>query len=335
MAVISLVLPDGNIDANVYCLSSRISPDAREWEKIGYLTNVRKIRSLVAALQPDIISVHYASSYGTMAVFAGLKKFILSVWGSDVYSFPRRGALHCQLLKLVLRRAGRIFSTSYAMAKETGKYTNKKITVIPFGVDMELFNPRLHERNDNNFIIGTVKGLSPEYGIDTLLKAIAFVRQVRPDISLQCRIAGSGNGEYMLKELANALGINDRVSWLGKKSQDEAAYEWANFDCGIIPSQLESFGVAALEAQACGCPLIVSDAEGLLESTLPQITSMVIPRGDVQALAKAIIELYENPAKRETMGKAGIEFVGKHYDIKYCFHLMEIEMKKYKEEIKL
>ena len=323
VTVISLTAPDEEIAAKVHYLNSGIGSQAHDWQKLGYLTQCRKVRNLVDELQPDIINVHYATSYGTLAALAGLKHYILSVWGSDVYDFPRKSWLHKKMLQFSLKRAGLLFSTSQAMAEEAAKYTAKPFDITPFGVDMDLFHPRRRNRQDRDFVIGTVKTLSPKYGIATLLKAAAKVRQKFPDIPLKIRIAGRGAHEAEYHVLATKLGLNDCLTWLGFISQEEAANEWANFDCAIIPSESESFGVSAVEAQSCGCPVIISDIPGLMEATNPGETSMVIPRGDVDALAEAIVKLYQKPELRKKMGEAGRAYVRENYELNDCFAKVE------------
>lgn len=145
-----------------------------------------------------------------------------------------------------------------------------------YGVNTTVFCP--NRRTRNIFVIGTVKGLESVYGIDIILKAAQIVRTERPDIPLRVRIAGKGSKaeEYMM--LAKELGISDIVTWLGFISQESAAKEWANMDVAVIPSRQESFGVSAVEAQACGTPVIISDVLGLKEATSPFISSLVISK---------------------------------------------------------
>ena len=321
--VISLTAPDGDIAAKVYYLNLGTSSQASDWQKLGYLTQSRKVRKLVEELHPDIINVHYASSYGTLAALAGFKHYILSLWGSDIYEFPRKSWLHKKMLQFSLKRAGRLFSTSQAMADEAAKYTVKPFVITPFGVDVQIFHPRRRNRQDGDFVMGTVKTLSPTYGIATLLKAAAKVRQNFPDIPLKIRIAGHGAHEAEYHALATKLELDDCLTWLGFISQEEAANEWANFDCAIIPSESESFGVSALEAQSCGCPVIISDIPGLMEATMPEETSMVIPRGNVDALAEVIVKLYQKPELRKKMGEAGRAYVQEHYELNDCFAKVE------------
>ena len=213
------------------------------------------------------------------------------------------------------------------MAKETSQYTKKKFMITPFGVDMDLFHPSRRTRTgeDQKFIIGTVKSLAPKYGIDVLLKAAALAAEKRPDIPLQVRIAGTGPCEEQYKELCRTLQIDSITNWLGFISQEDAAREWADMDLAIVPSvdESESFGVSAVEAQSCETPVIISDIPGLLEATKPGYSSVVVRRGDVEALADEIIRLYDSPEERARLGKNGRQLVSEQYDINVCFGKIE------------
>lgn len=321
-----LSLTKGQIKgAKVYWLNSHTKATHSDFHKLKYLFQFFQVRKFINEIKPDIINAHYASSYGSLAAISGLHNYIVSVWGSDVYEFPRKSFLHRRLLKYSLNSAKYIFSTSKAMAEETRKYTDKKIYITPFGVDMTLFNPDKRKRTDDNeFVIGTVKRLEPKYGINYFLKAVKIIREKRPDINLKVRIAGKGNHELEYKQLAKSLKIDDIVTWLGFISQPEAAKEWANMDCGIIfsESESESFGVSAVEAQAAGPPVIISDIPGLMEATEPNVTSAVVPRKNEKLLANKIIELYDCPQVRFDMAQKGRDFVSHTYELNQCFRFV-------------
>lgn len=309
-------------NVTIHYINTGTDVGASDMSKLKYLTKARAVKKTVDAINPDVINVHYATSYGTVAALAGLKKYVLSVWGSDVYDFPKKSKLHKALLKFSLSRAAYLFSTSQAMADETHKYTKKKIEITPFGVDMELFNPDKRTRKmDDYFVVGTVKALTPKYGIDYLLKAVAIIKKEHPEIPIQLRIAGKGEQETQYKNLAKDLGINQITTWLGFISQEDAAKEWANMDLAVVPSTLESesFGVSAVEAEACGTPVIISNIPGLMEATLPGVTSVVVPRKNEEALAKAIVELYNTSEKRLSLGIEGRKFACSTYELNKCF----------------
>lgn len=298
--------------------SNRSDSDIR---KLGYLTTLRLSKRLLREIKPDIVHAHYASSYGAICALSSKLPFFLSVWGKDVYDFPKKSVFHKSLLKYVLSRSSWILSTSSAMAKETEQYTDQRIYITPFGVDMDTFQPRPELRNPQMFTVGTIKALDSKYGIDVLLKACARVKQARPDLPLSIRIAGKGPEAKKLAELAGALGLGNSVQWLGFISQKRAAEEWASFDVAIIPSveESESFGVSAVEAQACRTPLIISDIPGLLEASNQGETAIVVPRGDEEALCQAILRLADTPKCRAEMGKNGRAYVESHYELNSCF----------------
>ena len=318
---------EGNIDGcDVHYINSGVNVRQNDSQKIKYLLQAKKVHDLVKCIKPDIINVHYATSYGTVAALACLPPYYLSVWGSDIYDFPKKSIFHRAMLIFSLKRANYLLSTSKAMAKEASKYTNKHIDITPFGVDCNLFSPnkvhrdinnKLNTKNGNQYVIGTVKALSDKYGIATLLKATALFVKAHPEISIQLRIAGKGPQESQYKALAKKLNIDTLTHWLGFISQDEAAVEWANMDCAIIPSESESesFGVSAVEAQACGTATIITDIPGLMEATTPGKSSLVVKRKCAQELAKAIYKMYIDLDLRNNMARNGREFVLHNYEI--------------------
>lgn len=299
-------------NVTVHYINTGVDAEASDMSKLRYLTKSREVKKTVDVINPDVINVHYATSYGTVAALSGIKKYVLSVWGSDVYDFPKKSQLHKGLLKFSLSRATYLFSTSQAMADEAHKYTKKKIEITPFGVDMELFNPDKRTREtDDYFVLGTVQALTLKNGIAYLLKAVAIIKNEHPEIPIRLRIAGKGEQESQYKELAKDLGIDQITTWLGFISQENAAKEWANMDLAVVPSTLESesFGVSAVEAEACGTPVIISDIPGLMEATLPGVTSVIVPRKNEEALAEAIAGLYNASEKRLSLGIEGRKFV--------------------------
>ncbi|MDE7177939.1 MAG: glycosyltransferase [Lachnospiraceae bacterium] len=311
-------------NVNVHWIDSGVDVQESDGKKIKYLLQFIKVNKLVKEIKPDIVNVHYATSYGTVVALSGIKKYVLSVWGSDIYQFPQKSIFHKMMLKYSLRKATYLFSTSNAMAKEGRKYTNKPFEITPFGVDMDLFSPKKRNREeDGNFVVGTIKTLAPKYGIDYLLKAVSIVRHENLNIPIQLRIAGKGLCEDEYKQLADQLEIADITTWLGFVSQEQAAQEWSNMDLAIIYSSAEAFGVSAVEAQACEVPVIISDVPGLMEATALGCSSMVVPRMNERALADAILVMYNDEQKRSMFGKNGRKYVKEKYEFDFCFRKIE------------
>lgn len=309
---------------SVHLVDCGVDTNGSDFGKLKYLTAGKRIRKLIREIRPDIVSAHYATSYGIVMALSRVKNYTLSVWGSDIYIFPNRSFLHKALLKYCLKKAPHLFSTSRAMAEEASKYTKKTFDITPFGVNMELFCPQKRTRpkysEDQELVIGTVKTLSEEYGIEDILKATSILKKDGIPVSL--RIAGNGPQKDAYHALAEELGIADITNWLGFISQEEAACEWANMDIGVIPSISESFGVAAVESQACGTPVIISDVPGLMEATDPGKSSLVVHKKSPEEIAEKIKVLRDSKVHEE-MSEHGAEFVRENYELNHCFEKIQ------------
>lgn len=312
--------------SSVHLIDLGVDAGGSDLGKLKYLTTGRQIKRLVNEINPDIINAHYATSYGVAVALSGLKEYVLSVWGSDIYDFPNKSLLHKMLLKYSLRKAPHLFSTSRAMANEASKYTKKQFDITPFGVDMKLFNPNKRTRpvGDHSFVIGTVKSLADIYGIDYILKAAAIIQNDHSEVDIRVRISGDGPDREKYEKLIKDLGIEQITTFLGRISQSDAAVEWANMDVAVIPSiQYESFGVAAVEAQSCEAPVVISDVEGLKETTKPGYSSIVVDKKDEKKIAEAIMKLYADPGLRQRMGQNGRAYVNENFELTRSFENIE------------
>lgn len=283
--------------------------------QLGYLLNANQLKSIIDQERPHVVNAHYASGYGTTARLARAKPVLLSVWGSDVYDFPNKSPLHRYLLLANLRSACLIASTGRKMANQVRSLlkVDENIHITPFGVDVETFTPRPRAGREE-LIVGTVKALAPHYGIDLLLKAFAAARQrlssSAPSVAakMQLRIVGGGSEADLttLTTLADELGIAGVTQFCGRADHAKVPEELSNFDVYVALSRRESFGVAALEAQACGVPVVVSDADGFLEIVQDGHAGFIVPLdAAVERASQAIMQLLLDPAKRAWLGHNG------------------------------
>ncbi|SFC86179.1 glycosyltransferase family 4 protein [Clostridium uliginosum] len=314
----------------VHCLDVEdgVMKKASDKTKLEYLKKIKSVKELVKEIKPDILHAHYASSYGLLGALTNYHPYMISVWGSDVYDFPIKSPIHKFIIKYNLKKADYILSTSNVMKKETEKYTNKSIEVTPFGVDINKFTPKKVEKDE--IVIGTIKTLEEKYGVQYLVKAFKEVKDRNKDLKLKLRIGGKGSQEQYLKSLSKELGIKDDVAFLGFVTPENVIKEFQSFDMAVFPSTLdsESFGVAAVEAEACGTPIIVSNVGGLMESTKPGVTSLVVNKGSVDELADKIDELVNNKELREEMGRAARKFVVDNYSLEDNFSYVDSIYKK-------
>ncbi len=277
---------------------------------LGYYRNAMQLRELAAVYAPEVVNAHYASGYGTLARRARVKPLLLSIWGSDVYHFPGKSRFHRRLLEKNLSYAKAIASTSLIMAKEAEQYMKNgtPVFITPFGVDTSLFHPIPRPPQDE-FVVGIAKRLEPESGVDILLKAFRIfrtqVRIINPAGRLKLSVYGQGSEYTALMGLARDILIKDDTEFFGQVANDEMAKAFAAMDVVCMPSLRESFGVAAVEAMACGRPVITSGADGFLETVENDVTGIILQELNENSLADAMLKLYKDPLLRRAMGEAG------------------------------
>lgn len=307
----------------VYTLNENNVKVRSDWQKLSYITHVRAVRRIIREIKPDILHAHYLTSYGLLGALSGFRPLITSVWGTDIQEFPQKSKLHEAVVRFNLHKADAIWATSHALSARTRPFTNKKISVTPFGVDMQVFKP-LHRPRTQEYIIGSVKALETRYGMEHLIRAFGIVkkRHVLPQLKLE--IAGMGTKEAEYRRLAEKTGFAEDITFLGYVSPPPKVAETFNrFRFAVYPSMEEAFGVATVEAQACGVPVIVSNVGGLPEVSKPGVTSLLVPPGDPEALARAMESFLFDEDKRKSMASHSRDYVMNRYEITDTFDHIE------------
>ncbi|MCK4427441.1 MAG: glycosyltransferase [candidate division Zixibacteria bacterium] len=288
----------------------------KSFAKFCYLLYLPVVKMLVKKIRPQIVHAHFVSSYGLVGACLGFHPLLISVWGADVIDFPKRSWLHRCLVRYSLNKADVITATSQMLSRAVVGFVgkNNKTFVVPFGVDLDRFSPRIESVDKELITIGTVKTLAHKYGIEYLIRAFAMVEKKHENVKLV--IVGDGPLRKELENLATELNCSQKINFVGKVPNEKVQEYINSMDIFVVPSVLESesFGVAAVEASACGLPVIVSDIGGLPEVVLNKKTGLRISPKDPDAIAKAIIFLIENPQLREEWGKEGRRFVSEHYN---------------------
>jgi len=287
----------------------------RSSRKFCYLLYVPLIKALVRKIKPQIIHAHYVSSYGLVGACLGFRPFLISAWGSDVVDFPRRSWLHRWLVRYSLRQADMITATSRMLSGTLSGLApqNGKVFVVPFGVDSDRFSPGEDRIRNKSVTIGIVKTLSQKYGVEYLIRAFALVRRKHEKVKLV--IVGDGPLRADFENLCSELGCSQDIRFVGGVPNEEVPEYLRAMDIFVVPSVMESetFGVAAVEAQSCGLPVVASKVGGLPEVVLDGKTGLIVPPKDSASLAEAIGLLIEKPELRERLGNQGRRFVLKNY----------------------
>ena len=168
------------------------------------------------------------------------------------------------------------------------------------------------------FTVGTVTRLMPSKGNQYLLAAIPAVLAVAPDTRFY--IVGEGELQGELEAQARALGVADRVTFVGFMRDVSVAY--AACDLVVFPSLWEGTPLTAFEALAMGRPIVATDCDGLLDILTADSDARIVPRRDAARLAEAILALRLDPETRERLGRQARK-TGAAYDIGQFVRKME------------
>lgn len=185
------------------------------------------------------------------------------------------------------------------------------VSVFPqFGADTELFVPRAHA-SGQPLRVGYVGRLVPQKGVSDLVRAFAPLAS-----RAELFIVGRGPTEPELRQLAAALGIAERVRFLGNLSSSDVATTMASFDLLVLPSLTlpnwaEQFGRVLVEAMACDVAVVGSSS-----GEIPRViggAGLVYPEGDIEALRSCLLQLADDPKQRAALAHAGRQRVLAHY----------------------
>ncbi len=198
----------------------------------------------------------------------------------------------------------------------------EKVSVIPCGVDLKLFRPIPREEArkavglDRGLCILFVGRIHPIKGIETILEALRLLVDrfglSRQEVELLV-IGGdpSQNGGELarLRSLSDRLGIKDMVRFRGAQRHEDLPNFYSAADVLVLPSRHESFGMVALEAMACGTPVVASKVGGLIYTIKDNHTGFHIPQGDSASLAQRLWMILTDPNLKDRLGRRARDHV--------------------------
>jgi glycosyltransferase involved in cell wall biosynthesis/2-polyprenyl-3-methyl-5-hydroxy-6-metoxy-1,4-benzoquinol methylase len=223
---------------------------------------------------------------------------------------------------LICQHAEIVLAQTRALAKELVAHgvASEKIRVAPNAVNADKFSPRVPDSRlladlkipPGIFKLAYIGSLLDYEGLDDLLKAVALL--IGRQIAVRLIIAGTGEAESSLRELAETLNLQKFVSWVGKIQPDDAVRYWSLADAAAFPRK--PYKVCELvaplkpfEAMSMGKPVIVSDLPALREVVEHERTGLLFPAGDVDELADCLYKLATDQPLQNRLGKAAREYV--------------------------
>ncbi len=254
----------------------------------------------------DLLHVHYAIPHATSAFLAkqmlnGKRdlKIITTLHGTDITLVGLEPSF-LPLVKFSIDQSDGVTAVSRFLKEKTiTNYScDKDIKVIPNFVDTDLFKPKIngefkkHIAGENEKLLVHTSNFRV---VKRVTDTIKIFEKIHDKIPSKLILVGDGPDRSECERLCRKIGLCDKVKFLGK--QDGLVEILTSSDIFLIPSQSESFGLAALEAMACGLPVVSSSVGGLPELIRHNETGFIAEIGDIDRMAKYTLELLMNERK--------------------------------------
>jgi len=291
--------------------------------KIGYFMALFTLRALYTRLRPDVVHAQYVTSYGFLAALARLQPLIVTAWGTDVLISPKESRMARFFARYSVRHAAAVTTVAEHMNAAIVDFgvPVARVAAIPFGVDSQLFVPKLHGGSENTPLkLICTRNFSPIYDVQTLLRALALVfsRGYLLDVDL----IGEGPLRQSLVDLVNELGLVSQVHFHGHVDHPTLARFLARADIFVSPALSDGNNVSLNEAMACGCFPIATDIPANTQWIQNGKNGYLYPPGDVGRLASAIEMAAKDPFLRNVAKDENRNIVVIRADWRVCVKRM-------------
>ncbi|HYW90924.1 MAG TPA: glycosyltransferase family 4 protein [Gammaproteobacteria bacterium] len=290
---------------------------------LGRLDDVRRFRSHIRELRPDIVHLSHSQDHWAAAVANALLGHPARLLRTRHIARPVRDSRSNRLL------LGRWTDLQIAVCESLRASLaahraihSERVAAVHNGVDTETFRPDAGSRartreelgySDSDFVLGIAARLWRYKRHDLLLHAVARARATCPNLHLL--VIGDGPDGAALEGLARELGIADVVRFQGPVAQPRMPDFHRALDAGVLPSSTETSSFSVKEHMATALPVIVSDADGLPEIVTHCREGLVFRSGQLEPLALALCTLAGNPRLRARLGAAARERARREFSV--------------------
>jgi N-acetyl-alpha-D-glucosaminyl L-malate synthase BshA len=263
----------------------------------------------------DVLHVHYAIPHATTAWLAREMlgpqhplKIITTLHGTDITLVGQEESFHT-ITKFSIERSDAVTAVSAFLKDETVRTfgcTQCRISVIPNFVNLNEYRPAETRDREalcppDHKLIAHISNFREVKRVKDVVRIFSRIRKALPATLL---MIGDGPERDDAERESRELGVDADVRFLGRL--DKVAALLQQTDLFVLPTQSESFGLAALEAMACGAPVVGSRAGGLPEVVEDGVSGILEPAGSVEAMGRRAVELLRNPARFAEMSAAAI-----------------------------
>lgn len=291
-----------------------------------------KILDVIKYENLDIIHAHYAIPHAISGILTkqiigdSRVKLVTTLHGTDITLIGMEPAFN-PIVKYSLENSDAITSVSKYLKDKTYQNFNieKEISVVPNFIDTKLYkrneckNVKKHLSSKDEIILMHISNFRQVKRVpDTIL----ILKEIL-DAGLPAKLVliGDGPERNETERLARELNIIDNVKFLGKQNAFIELLSCA--DIFLLPSQSESFGLSALEAMACGVPVVASNIGGIPEVVVHGETGYLAELGDTKRMAKYVIDLVTNSKKWQIFSDNSIKRAAKEFEISKIIPLYE------------
>jgi len=268
----------------------------------------------------DILHVHYAIPHSVSALLARQMlaergrhlPFVTTLHGTDI-TLVGMDRSYLPITRYAIQQSDGVTSISAYLkdVTETSFGVTRPIEVVHNFVNCDVYKPFSEEESEaravaraqlaqpNEFLLMHLSNFRP---VKRIADAIQVFARVAKELPARLALIGDGPDRSTAEWLAHSLGIHDRIHFLGK--QDSVSELLPLADLMLMPSEMESFGLAALEAMACQTPAIATRVGGVPELIENGVNGLLFAVGDVEAMADASVALLSNPERHMAMRKA-------------------------------
>jgi N-acetyl-alpha-D-glucosaminyl L-malate synthase BshA len=271
-----------------------------------------KMAEVMTRFELDILHVHYAIPHSISAYLAKkmltdrVVPFVTTLHGTDI-TLVGNDRSYLPITRFGIEQSDAVTAVSQYLQQRTVQefQIERAVEVVPNFVDCDVYGPatdrglRVKMAADDEGILTHISNFRPVKRVEDVVGIFALVRQQQ---KAKLLMVGDGPERPKAEWLARTHGVADDVIFVGK--QNDMSQFLAVSDVLLLPSELESFGLVALEAMACEVPVIATRVGGIPEVVRNGIDGFLYEVGDVKSMADGCLSILKSPNLREKLGKA-------------------------------
>lgn len=259
------------------------------------LALINKVAAVAREVGLDIIHAHYAIPHSLCAYLAremvgrDRVKIITTLHGTDITLVGNDPSFR-EITTFSIRESDAVTAVSRSLQKETADIftADKKVEVIHNFIDTRLYTPKVKDGRPpkKEKVLLHISNFRP---VKRVADVIRIFQKVQEETPARLVMVGDGSERFGAADLVMDMGLKKKVFFLG--NQDDVLPILREADVFVLPSEKESFGLVALEAMACGVPVVASHIGGIPEVVEDGVTGFLYPVGDIEAMAGGCLAL--------------------------------------------